>query len=79
MNKALTQEQAAATAAIAYRITTVNKFMSAMRLYREASELYTDSYGMSRTDRALWAVASVYAAGIMEGKRQERARRRRAE
>ena len=77
MNQALTQEEAAKTAAIAYRITTIDQFMSAMRLYRETSERYSDDGWGNKTDRALWALAAVYAAGIVEGKREERSRRKK--
>ena len=75
MNQALTQEEAAVTAEIASRITTANTVYSARRLLDEASKLFADRH--AGNDRALWALAAVYAAGIVEGKREERSRKKK--
>ena len=76
----MTQQEAAKTAATAYTYGTASQLYDAHQLYLEASKIIRDDKSVkSSRDIAMLLLGIVYSAGVMEGKREERARRKKAE
>ena len=78
MIKTMTQEEAAKIAAVAYGAGTASQLHDAMRLYTETLKVLRANGIVSDREIGIYSLATVYAAGVMEGKRAERARNKKA-